>query len=451
MMSDSTARDIEQSELDAMYAKLPQQDVEEFYAGYHQWILQQHMTELRDAIVGLRQQIEENADLMRQAQPSAIELATLARLQANGVSDIGLLDRMQEHGEAWLDATMQRLDYCEQLDDFLSDDYEQWCRHALEGAYDWIDSLRRQAGDEAAVTAVSSPTAGAENTLTEATEELLLSKLTGDEGKDEDSLLEVTLKRPAIMPVELQERSSEDIEPARSEQILLENGEAGASEEKHDHEDSSVSTDTEHEQPDIHEYIAPEVAPAEEGSSILADEQPAMQEFAPVEETLPGEGIDADSGEPPLQEFAPAGEMLAAEERDAGSEEPTIQEFTAIAESPSSQEDTHPGTEEAVIREYISPAEVPDVEETVDESLDIEQPEEPEEHREFNGHGDEVIAEQAVAMEEPAPTLHEPSAQWKWTVLPQADTSESQADVQTDEPRQRPNFFWRLLAKIWGR
>jgi hypothetical protein len=451
MMSDSAAHDVEQSELDVIYAKLPRQDVEEFYAGYQQWILQQHMTELRDAIVGLRQQIEENAELMRQAQPSAIELATLARLQANGVSDIGLLDRMQERGEAWLDATMQRLDYCEQLDDFLSDDYEQWCRHALEGAYDWIDSLRRQAGDEAAVIAVSSPTAGAENTLTEATEELLLSKLTDDEGKDEDSLLEVTLKRPAIMPVELQERSSEDIEPARSEQILLENGEAGASEEKHDHEDSSVSTDTEHEQPDIHEYIAPEVVPAEEGSSILADEQPAMQEFAPFEETLPGEGIDADSGEPPLQEFAPAGEMLAAEERDAGSEEPTIQEFTAIAEPPSSQEDTHPGTEEAVIREYISPAEVPVVEETVDESLDIEQPEEPEEHGEFNGHGDEVIAEQAVAMEEPVATLHEPSAQWKWTVLPQVDTSESQADVQTDEPRQRPNFFWRLLAKIWGR
>ena len=420
MTSDSVTRGIEQSELDVIYAKLPRQDVEEFYAGYQQWVLQQHMTELRDAIDGLRQQIEENAELMRRAQPSAVELATLARLQANGVSDIGLLDRMLERGEAWLDTTMQRLDYCEQLDDFLSDDYEQWCRHALEGAYDWIDSLRRQAEDEAAVTEISSPTASSEETLTEATEELLLSKLTGDEGKDEDSLLEVTLKRPAFTPVELQERSSEDIEPARSEQILLENGEAGASEAKPDNEDSSVSTDTGHEQADIHEYIAPEVASAEEGTSILADEQPAMQEFAP------------------------AGEMLAAEERDAGSEEPTIQEFTAVAGPPSSEEDTHAGTEEAVIREYISPAEVPGVEETVDESPDIEQPEEPEEHGESNGHGDEVIAE-------PAATPHEPSTRWEWTALPQVNTSERQADVQADEPRQRPNFFWRLLAKIWGR
>ena len=447
-MSDSAARDIEQSELDVMYAKLPRQDVEEFYAGYQQWVLQQHMMELRDAIVGLRQQIEENAELMRRAQPSAVELATLARLQANGVSDIGLLDRMLERGEVWLDATMQRLDYCEQLDDFLSDDYEQWCRHALEGAYDWIDSLRRQAEDEAAVTAVSSPTTSAEETLTEATEELLLSKLTGDEGKDEDSLLEVTLKRPAFMLVELQERSSEDIEPAQSEQILPENGEAGASEEKPDNEDGSAPTDTQHEQPDIHEYIAPEVAPAEEGDSILTDEQPALQEFAPVEETHPDEGIDAGSGEPPLQEFAPAGEMLAAEDRDAGSEEPTIQEFTAVAEPPPSQEDTHSATEEAVIREYISPAEVPDVEEAVDESSDIE---EPEEYGESNGHGDGVIAEQAVAMEEPAATPHEPFARWEWTALPQVSTSESQADDQAGEPRRRPNFVWRLLAKIWGR
>ncbi len=166
-----------------------------------------------------------------------------------------------------------------------------------------------------------------------------------------------------------------------------------------------------------------------------------------LKQSLIGEDIDAGSGEPPLQEFAPAGEMLAAEERNAGSEEPTIQEFTAVAGPPSSEEDTHAGTEEAVIREYISPAEVPGVEETVDESPDIEQPEEPGEHGESNGHVDGVIAEQAVAMEEPAATPHVPSAQWEWTTLPQVNTSESQAD----EPRQRPNFFWRLLAKIWGR
>lgn len=449
-MSDSAARDIEQSELDVMYAKLPRQDVEEFYASYQQWLSQQHKKELRDAIIGLQQQIEENAALMRQAQPSAVELATLARLQANGVSDIDLLDRMLECGEAWLDATMQRLDYCEQLDDFLSDNYEQWCRHALEGAYDWIDSLRSQAEDEVATAEATLPPASSQEALANATEELLLSKLTNDEGKDEDSLLEVTLKRPATTPVEPQEHSSEDIEPAQSEQIPLENGEAGASEEKHDHEGSSVSTSTGHEQPGIHEFISPEVAPVEEGSSTLADEQPVMQEFAPAEETLPGAGIDADSEEPPLQEFAPAGEMPAAEDRDAGREEPTLQEFTAIAEPPSAWADTHASTEEAVIQEYTSPAEVPGVEEAAGKFPDIEQPEEPEEseeHGESNRHGGEAIAEQTVATEESAATSHGPSAQWEWTVPPQVNTFESQAD----EPRQRPNFFWRLLAKIWGR
>src|SRR5260221_8981801 len=139
MTSDSATRGIEQSELDVIYAKLPRQDVEEFYAGYQQWVLQQHMTELRDAIDRLRQQIEENAELMRRAQPSAVELATLARLQANGVSDIGLLDRMIERGEVWLDATMQRLDYCEQIDDFLNADYLPLCRDAVDGAYESND------------------------------------------------------------------------------------------------------------------------------------------------------------------------------------------------------------------------------------------------------------------------------------------------------------------------
>src|SRR2546423_11835227 len=131
MTSDSVTRGIEQSELDVIYAKLPRQDVEEFYAGYQQWVLQQHMTELRDAIDGLRQQIEENAELMRRAQPPAVGLATLAPPPANGGSHIGLLGRLPERGEAWLVATMQRLAYCGQLDEFLSDDYEQWCREGL--------------------------------------------------------------------------------------------------------------------------------------------------------------------------------------------------------------------------------------------------------------------------------------------------------------------------------
>src|SRR5262249_1206841 len=75
----------------------------------------------------------------------------------------------------WLDLIMQRLDYCEQLD-FIQGNYTQWCEHALEGAYDWIDSMR-----DAEVDMSSPPEAPAD---IEATEELLLRKLTSEEDSE---------------------------------------------------------------------------------------------------------------------------------------------------------------------------------------------------------------------------------------------------------------------------
>src|SRR5579863_9674084 len=131
-----------QRQLDAVFARLNPQAVEEFYTAYHEWSLQQRMAELRQRIESVRAQQVENEQRMREAQPSAIALAALARLQSNGVSDIALLDAMLERGESWLDETMQRLDYFEQFDDFISDDYTKWCQGALEGAFDWIDSVR---------------------------------------------------------------------------------------------------------------------------------------------------------------------------------------------------------------------------------------------------------------------------------------------------------------------
>ena len=82
-------------------------------------------------------------ECLEQVHPSALALATLARLQAHGVSDITVLDRMLERGEEWLNRTMQRLEYCEKID-VISDGYTKWCEHALEGAYDWIDSMQEQ-------------------------------------------------------------------------------------------------------------------------------------------------------------------------------------------------------------------------------------------------------------------------------------------------------------------
>src|SRR5947209_4547087 len=124
-----------------IYAQLDPQEVEEFYSGYHLWKLQQRASILEKQIEILREHRRENSERIEQSRPSAVSLAVLARLQANGVYDVELLDRMLERGEEWLDKTMQHLDYCEQVEDFIRGDYTQWCRHALEGAYDWIDSM----------------------------------------------------------------------------------------------------------------------------------------------------------------------------------------------------------------------------------------------------------------------------------------------------------------------
>ena len=189
----------------AVFAQLNQQDIEEFYTGYQRWNLQHQLEVLQTRLEDLRKQIDVNTARMQEVHPTALELATLARLQSNGVSDIDLLDRMLERGELWLDRTMQRLDYLEQLDDFIRDDYTQWCQHALEGAYDWIDSVL-----DGNPTSLPLAAASEEEGLTKATEELFLQKISDDE--DESVMLETTMKRPSITIADLAESipSTED-------------------------------------------------------------------------------------------------------------------------------------------------------------------------------------------------------------------------------------------------
>ncbi|HEX6110195.1 MAG TPA: hypothetical protein VFZ02_12355 [Ktedonobacteraceae bacterium] len=191
----------------AVFAQLNQQDIEEFYTGYQLWNLQHQFEVLQTRLEDLRKQIDVNTARMQEVHPTALELATLARLQSNGVSDIDLLDRMLEQGELWLDRTMQRLDYLEQLDDFIRDDYTQWCQHALEGAYDWIDSVL-----DGNPTSLPLAAATEEEGLTEATEELFLQKISNDEDEDELVMLETTMKRPSIIIADLAESipSTED-------------------------------------------------------------------------------------------------------------------------------------------------------------------------------------------------------------------------------------------------
>lgn len=128
--------------LHSVFAALHPEEVELFYVVYRQWLLQEHIVDVRQRLAALQEQLGANERRIQHYRPTPIALASLVRLQANGVNDIELLDQMLERGEDWLDATMQRLDYCEQFENFLSDDYTQWCRRTLDGAFDWIDTLR---------------------------------------------------------------------------------------------------------------------------------------------------------------------------------------------------------------------------------------------------------------------------------------------------------------------
>ena len=188
---------------DTIFAQLNPQDVEEFYKEYQYWNVQHQLEMLHVRLSDVRKQISENTERIQETQPTAIELATLARLQSNGVSDIDLLDRMLERGEMWLDRTMQRLDYLEQLDDFISDDYTQWCQHALEGAYDWIDSVLDGNARSQPTTAADLTTTEEvkEEELIEATEELFLQKISTDEDRDA-FVQEITMKRPSITRID---------------------------------------------------------------------------------------------------------------------------------------------------------------------------------------------------------------------------------------------------------
>jgi hypothetical protein len=469
-MSDNSNAGSNQSMLDVLYSRLPQKDVEEFYAGYIEWALQNRMKALQDASAILKQQIDANSEQMHAAQPSAVALATLARLQANGVSDIELLDRMLDRGEEWLDATMQRLDYCEQLDDFLSDDYDQWCRHALDGAYDWIDSLRRQAEEETAASQLpsSAPPETSEEALSEATEEMMLSKLSSDEAEEEESLLEITLKRPAMIPFELQGAASEQPVPSPgTEQILREARETVAFEEPGD-ESGFIPASLEHEQLATQEYIAPEVVPSEEESSTSTDEQPVIQEFVSSEESFPTESINADSDELPLQEFVPgrdnqpaesgerflqefvpAAETTQTEYGDPNSEEAPLKEF-APAEEFLFAEDRDAGNEEPALQEFTAPQVPPvPVEGNVSAASAGDRAEETVGDEASDGHGDSVSTANAVGTGEPAATgQNQPfQFQWEWMTPPDMNSSEN----LEDQPKRRSNFLWRLLAKIWGR
>ncbi|MBE3557915.1 MAG: hypothetical protein IMW89_01650 [Ktedonobacteraceae bacterium] len=160
-----------------VFARLRPEDVEQFYHSYQIWTLQQQFAPLQDRIEKLKKQIEENAQRMREVEPGPLALSVLAQLQARGVDDLDLLDRLLERGEIWLDHTLQLLTRCEQLG-VIGESYSRWCEHALEGAYDWIDSMDQASTEPHEIVTTPADTHGV------ATEEELLQKLMSEEDEE---------------------------------------------------------------------------------------------------------------------------------------------------------------------------------------------------------------------------------------------------------------------------
>jgi len=131
---------IHEEHIRSLFSQLDAQQVEAFYKHYQQWQLAQQDVVLQQQLATLEQQIVDNRVLMQLMQPSPIALATLTRLQSYGVDDVDLLDSMLERGDTWLDHTLQLLEQCERLD-VIHGNYTEWCRLALEDAYNWLDSM----------------------------------------------------------------------------------------------------------------------------------------------------------------------------------------------------------------------------------------------------------------------------------------------------------------------
>jgi hypothetical protein len=193
---------VSESDIQHLFAQLPAHEIEQFYAAFQRYSLQQRLQEVEAAIEQSRQSIADNERHMQAITPSPIALSELIQLQVCGVEDIDLLDRMLERGEEWLDHTMQLLRRCEQLN-MIEEGYTHWCEHALEGAYEWIDSMQDSplpSAPSETASRLENPTEPADTSLTEtenatiAIEDQLLRKLMSDDDDEEE--ISFTIRQP---------------------------------------------------------------------------------------------------------------------------------------------------------------------------------------------------------------------------------------------------------------
>ncbi|MBA2676909.1 MAG: hypothetical protein H0U76_00705 [Ktedonobacteraceae bacterium] len=211
----SSREKLDDETLDQLFRRLKAEDIEQFYMAYQLWSQRQQIEQLKLQMLSLQRKIDENAASMEQYQPSAIELASLAQLQACGVADTDVLDKMLVRGEEWLDHSIQLLERCEQLD-LIGGDYTQWCEHALEGAYDWIDSMSDPNLQEVNAETSKGPEISVESTI-EVTEEQLLRKLMSEEGETPEISQEAEIETVATLS-DTEERRDQESPPAHGEE-----------------------------------------------------------------------------------------------------------------------------------------------------------------------------------------------------------------------------------------
>jgi hypothetical protein len=208
-----TEQHLSTTDLNTIFTRFSPQDIEEFYQLYQLWSLQKKRAEIVAQMHELEQQIVENEALLKAISPSAIALAALSQFRASGVDDIDLLDVMLERGDEWLDHTLQLFERCEQMD-MLQENATQWCTHALEGAYDWIESMGdiNEPNDSNEDTQLFLPTIPTDPPLAEVeplpatTEADFLQKLMSeDEATETDSISEQVspLAQPVSSPEQL--------------------------------------------------------------------------------------------------------------------------------------------------------------------------------------------------------------------------------------------------------
>ncbi|HEU5229698.1 MAG TPA: hypothetical protein VFU49_17905, partial [Ktedonobacteraceae bacterium] len=314
--------------LNHLFTQLPSQDVEQFHQSYQRWMLEQQIEIQQSQIAVLEQKIAQNAALMEQLRPSAIALSTLAQLQASGVEDIALLDQMLERGETWLDRTMQHLEYCERMD-LIGESHTEWCRHALEGAYDWIESLQQKETGETSTT--STPEEADSSAATaEITEDLLLQKLMSEGDTDNTHLLQPRITAPLPTLDELSPETGNtvtDIEELPATAETIEPAEALA-------ETMKISTATTSELTEASDSLVETAA-----ETIAAIEPVAANAAEPIEET--DTAIEQDNVEPVassvLEVTEPAISQVVSDDEDGAIHEPEqdeqIEEITATDES----------------------------------------------------------------------------------------------------------------------